>query len=248
LFFLIIVVDCQLIKLKTMKKIIYILTFFFSLSISAQDLYWYDVILDVKNNESKAFEKAVDEFYSSVDFPEGVTMTFSNIQIKGQNFKETHILSFVSPSSKSLADFRSSLSGDKWEEYLDVVRPYINSARTSVGNASNLYNEEEFNPIGQAWAFKVKNINIPAFTNAFIKSMETIKFPGFVGLARVTHGLSNGENIIIYGTYSDLNEAFTFESPKNDAEAKAFAEFFEVTAEIAEFTQTWTRVKIKDYN
>ena len=84
--------------------------------------------------------------------------------------------------------------------------------------------------------------------NAFKKSMETIQFPGFVGLARVTHGLSNGENLIIYGTYSNLNEAFTFENPKNDAEAKAFAEFFEVTAEIAEFTQTWTRVKIKDYN
>ena len=231
-----------------MKKIIHVLAFFFSLSISAQDLYWYDVILDVKNNESKAFEKAVDEFYSSADFPEGVTMTFSNIQIKRQNFKETHILSFVSPSSNSLADFRSSLSGDKWEEYLDIVRPYINSARTSVGNASNLYNEDKFNPIGQAWAFKVKNIHIPAFTNAFKKSMETIQFPGFVGLARVTHGLSNGENLIIYGTYSNLNEAFTFENPKNDAEAKAFAEFFEVTAEIAEFTQTWTRVKIKDYN
>ena len=231
-----------------MKKIIHVLTFFFSLSISAQDLYWYDVILDVKNNESKAFEKAVDEFYSSVDFPDGVTLTFSNIQIKGQNFKETHILSFVSPSSNSLADFRSSLSGDKWEDYLDIVRPYINSARTSVGTASNLYNEDEFNPIGQAWAFKVKNIHIPAFTNAFKKSMETIQFPGFVGLARVTHGLSNGENLIIYGTYSNLNEAFTFENPKNDAEAKAFAEFFEVTAEIAEFTQTWTRVKIKDYN
>ena len=231
-----------------MKKIIHVLAFFFSLSISAQDLYWYDVILDVKNNESKAFEKAVDEFYSSADFPEGVTMTFSNIQIKGQNFKETHILSFVSPSSNSLADFRSSLNGDKWQEYLDIVRPYINSARTSVGNASNLYNEDKFNPIGQAWAFKVKNIHIPAFTNAFKKSMETIQFPGFVGLARVTHGLSNGENLIIYGTYSNLNEAFTFENPKNDAEAKAFAEFFEVTAEIAEFTQTWTRVKIKDYN
>ena len=231
-----------------MKNFIYILTFLFSFSLSGQDLYWYDVILDVKNNDSKAFEKAVDEFYSSIDFPEGVTMTFSNIQIKGQSFKETHILSFVSPSSNSLADFRSSLSGDSWEKYLDGVRPFINSARTSVGNASNLYNEEKVNPIGQAWAFKVKNINIPTFTNAFAKSMETIQFPGFVGLARVTHGLSNGENLIIYGTYSNLNEAFTFENPKNDVEAKAFAEFFEVTAEIAEFTQTWTRVKIKDYN
>ena len=55
--------------------------------------------------------------------------------------------------------------------------------------------------------------------------METIEFPGFVGLARVTHGLSNGENLIIYGTYSNLNDAFTFETPKSEAEAKAFGKF-----------------------
>ena len=77
--------------------------------------------------------------------------------------------------------------------------------------------------------------------------METIEFPGFVGLARVTHGLSNGENLIIYGTYSNLNDAFTFENPKNEAEAEAFGKFFNVTGDISEFTQTWTRVKIKDY-
>ena len=174
-------------------------------------------------------------------------MTFSNIALKGQGFKETHILSFVSPSASSLADFRSSLTGDEWDKYLDGLRPYINSARTSAGNASNIYNEEEFNPIGQAWAFKVKNKDIPTFTNAFKTAMETIEFPGFVGLARVTHGLSNGENLIIYGTYSNLNDAFTFETPKSEAEAKAFGKFFDVTGDISEFTQTWTRVKIKDY-
>ena len=59
-----------------MKKLIYIFIFLFSFSLSAQDLYWYDVILDVKNQNAKAFENSVDKFYSSIDFPEGVTMTF----------------------------------------------------------------------------------------------------------------------------------------------------------------------------
>ena len=40
---------------------------------------------------------------------------------------------------------------------------------------------------------------------------------------------------------------FTFETPKSEAEAKAFGKFFDVTGDISEFTQTWTRVKIKDY-
>ena len=44
-----------------------------------------------------------------------------------------------------------------------------------------------------------------------------------------------------------VNSAFTF-GPKNDAESNAFAEFFNVTGDISEFTQSWTRVKINDYN
>ena len=51
----------------------------------------------------------------------------------------------------------------------------------------------------------------------------------------------------MYGTYDDLNSAFSF-GPSNDIEAQAFAEFFNVTGDISEFTQTWTRVKIKEYN
>ena len=44
-----------------MKKYIFILTLLFSFSVSAQDLYWYDVLLDVKNETAKDFEKAVDD-------------------------------------------------------------------------------------------------------------------------------------------------------------------------------------------
>ena len=174
-------------------------------------------------------------------------MTFSSIGLKGQGFEETHILSFVSPSSQSLANLRASLSGEKWENYLDLVRPLVDNVRVSAGNASKVFNPEEFYPIGQVWGFKVKSKYIPQFTVAFEKLMQTFDAPGFVGLANVTHGISNGENLLIYGTYPDLNSAFTF-GPNNEAEANAFAEFFNVTGEISEFTQSWTRVKIQDYN
>ena len=36
-------------------------------------------------------------------------MTFSSIPIKGQDFKESHILSFVSPSASALAEIRDLL-------------------------------------------------------------------------------------------------------------------------------------------
>ena len=178
-----------------MKKIIYLYAFLFSFSLSAQDLYWYDVFLDVKGENAKAFEEAVNNYYSSIDFPEGVNMTFSSIPLKGQDYKETHILSFVSPTSSGLAEIRGSLTGDEWDDYVDIVRPSVESVRAVAGTASMLYNEDQFNPIGQAWCFKVKSKDIPAFSNAYNELMKSFNFPGFVGLAQVSHGISNGENI-----------------------------------------------------
>ena len=230
-----------------MKKFIYLLSFFFTFSANSQELYWYDVFLDVKGENASAFVEAVDNYYSSVDFPEGVSMTFSSIPIKGQDFKESHILSFVSPSASALAEIRGSLTGEDWDDYVDIVRPSVESVRAVAGNVSLVYNEDQFNPIGQVWGFKVKSKDVPAFTSAFADLMKSYDFPGFVGLAQVTHGISNGENIIIYGAYKDLNDAFSF-GPSGDKEAKAFADFFEATGDISEFTQSWTRVKINDYN
>lgn len=229
-----------------MKTFIYFFFALFSISLSAQELYWYDVILDVDGKHTNAFETVVDNYYSNKDFPAGVTMAFSRIPLKGQGFDGTHILSFVSPSSESLATLRESLSGDKWEDYLELVRPYVKNVRSAAGNVLTAYNMEAFNPIGQAWIFKIKSKNVPAFTSAFKTLMKTFKFPGFVGLAQITHGASNGENVVIYGTYENLNSAFTF-GPKNEAEMKSFEVFSERVDDISEFSQTWTRVEIKTY-
>ena len=108
-----------------MKKFIYLLSFFFTFSANSQELYWYDVFLDVKGENANAFVEAVDNYYSSIDFPEGVSMTFSSIPIKGQDFKESHILSFVSPSASALAEIRGSLSGEDWDDYVDLSLIHI---------------------------------------------------------------------------------------------------------------------------
>ena len=64
-----------------MKKILLLFTFLFSVSLFSQQLYWYDVILEVNGEDTVEFENAVDAYYSSVDFPEDVTMSFSSIRI-----------------------------------------------------------------------------------------------------------------------------------------------------------------------
>ena len=44
-----------------MKKYIYILITLFSFSLSAQDGYWYDVLLEVEGEDVTEFEKTVDD-------------------------------------------------------------------------------------------------------------------------------------------------------------------------------------------
>ena len=43
-----------------MKKYIYFLSFLFSISLTSQELYWYDVILEVEGEDVVEFEKLKD--------------------------------------------------------------------------------------------------------------------------------------------------------------------------------------------
>ena len=66
----------------------------------------------------------------------------SNIALKGQDFKETHVLSFTSSSSESLAELRSSLSGNEWDLYIAEIQKHISSARVSSGKSLGIYNQD----------------------------------------------------------------------------------------------------------
>ena len=67
-----------------MKKYIYLLTLLFSLSSSGREIFWYNVLLEVKPSNTSIVENLVDEYYSdSFDFTENTSMTFSNIALKG---------------------------------------------------------------------------------------------------------------------------------------------------------------------
>ena len=226
-----------------MKKYIYLITLLLSLSLSGQQIFWYNVYLEVKPSELKNVENLVDGFYANFDFPEGTSMGFSTIPLKGESFKGTHVLSFSSKSSESLANLRASLSGNDWDLYLSEIQKYIISGRSSAGKSLMLINDGVDYPIGQAWVFSVDDGN--SFVNSFSKLMKTFKFDGYLAIGQVVHGTSGGENMYIYGTYPDLNSAFNF-GAKNDAESKAFDTFFKETAK-EDFIQSFTRVLIKKY-
>ncbi len=228
-----------------MKNTLLLFTLLFSSFLFSQNVFWYDVILEVDSKDAATVVGLVDNFYSNHKKGADVTVKFSSIPLKGSSEKATHIISITSESSKSLADFRNSLSGSDWDLYLTKMSNYVKNSRASAGKDLYSVGADNSNPIGQAWVFKVENSNLNSFVGAFSKLIKSINFDGSVGVGQVIHGAENGVNTYIYGTYSDLNSAFNF-GPKNDLEAKAFSEFSE-SIKGSVFTQTNTRVLIKTY-
>ena len=192
----------------------------------SQNAFWYDVLLEIDATNTESAANLIDGFYSNHTIPEDVIVSFSSIPLKGASEKATHMISITSESSKSLADFRISLSGPAWDLYVSKLGKYIKSSRSSAGK--DLYNVSggTANPIGQAWVFKVDNSAANTFVTAFGKLMKYIKFDVSVSVGQIIHGTDNGESMYIYATYADLNTAFNF-GAKNDSEAKVFSTFSE---------------------
>ena len=226
-----------------MKKLLLLFSLLLSINGFSQNIYWFDVIIDVDGGNASNVAKLVTDYYSSIKIPEDVSVSFSSIAMKGNNFKGTHILSMFSQSAKSLADFRGSLKGPKWSLYISNMGKYVNSARRSAGVGLLNFNLDNPQPIGQAWLFKVKNQ--PGFAASFGKLMKSSQSPGLVSMGQIVHGSDNGENMYIYLTYPDLESAFKF-GPDNKKEQEAFA-IFQKEISNSTYSQTFTRVLIKQF-
>ena len=211
----------------------------------SQNIFWYNVMLEVEGKNASTVAGLVDGYYSNHPKPSNVKVEFSSIPLKGASEKATHVISISSESSKSLANYRNSLKGEDWELYISKMSNYVKSNRASAGKSLITNDSETQYPIGQAWTFKVKNTQLNSMAQAFGKLIKSYKFDGFVGMGQIVHGSDDGESIYIYGTYSDLNAAFNF-GPQNKSDAAAFAEFSKVL-DTVEYSKTFTRVLVKRY-
>ena len=233
-------------KLLKMKKNILLLSLLVSSFVFSQNLYWYNVHLEVDSKDASTVAGLVDDFYSNHPKPANVKVAFSSIPLKGASEKATHLLGFTSESSKSLADFRNSLKGTKWDLYISKMNNYVKSVRSAAGRDLITNGSKTNYTIGQAWVFKVNNINLSSIVQAFGKLIKSYKFDGKVALGQIVHGTDNGESVYIYGTYSNLNAAFNF-GPQSENESAAFSEFTKVLDSSSEYSKSFTRVLIKSY-
>jgi hypothetical protein len=100
-----------------MKKLLFAFTLFISSIGVAQNSYWYDVFYEVKAENTAKFTFLLNDYYSNIKIPDDIEGEFSTLIFKGSNEKATHLISFSSPSPKSLAEFKESLSGPEWDLY-----------------------------------------------------------------------------------------------------------------------------------
>ena len=229
-----------------MKNVFILFSILISSLTFSQNVFWYDVMLEVDGKNVSTVASLVDDFYSNHKKSSDVTVEFSSIPLKGPSEKATHIISIASNSSQSLADFRNSLKGENWDLYISKMSNYVKSSRASAGKSLITNGSETNYPIGQAWVFKATNPKLPSMVEAFGKLIKSYNFDGFVGMGQIVHGTENGENVYIYGTYSNLNDAFNF-GPQSKKESTAFAEFAEVFDAAAQYSKSFTRVLIKSY-
>ena len=228
-----------------MKKSILLLSLLVSSFVFSQNIFWYDVLLEVDSKNASTVAGLVDGFYSNHTKASNVNVSFSSIPLKGASEKATHIISIASDSSESLADFRNSLKGSDWDLYISKMSNYVESSRASAGKSLITNGSDTQYPIGQVWTFEVKNTQLNSMVQAFGKLIKSYKFDGFVGMGQIVHGTDNGESVYIYGTYSDLNSAFNF-GPQSKNEAAAFAEFSKAL-DNAKYLKSFTRVLVKRY-
>lgn len=229
-----------------MKNVFILFSILISSLTFSQNVFWYDVMLEVDGENASTVASLVDDFYSNHKKSSDVTVEFSSIPLKGPSEKATHIISIASNSSQSLADFRNSLKGENWDLYISKMSNYVKSSRASAGKSLITNGSETNYPIGQAWVFKATNPKLPSMVEAFGKLIKSYNFDGFVGMGQIVHGTENGESVYIYGTYSNLNDAFNF-GPQSKKESAAFAEFAEVFDAAAQYSKSFTRVLIKSY-
>ena len=228
-----------------MKKSILLLSLLVTSFVFSQNVFWYDVLLEVDSKNASTVAELIDDFYSNHPKPSDVKVEFSSIQLKGGSEKATHMIGISSESSKSLANFRNSLKGSDWDLYISKMSSYVKSNRASAGKDLVTNGSKSEYPIGQAWLFKVKNNDLNPTIGAFEKFVKSTQFEGHVGMGQIVHGTENGEGIYIYATYSDLDQAFNF-GPRNKKEAAAFSELF-TALDASEYSKTFTRVLVKRY-
>ena len=229
-----------------MKKIIFIFLLLISFSLTAQNIFWEQVGLKVNQGSSNFVLELVEEFYTSIQKPEGVAISLDAVMFKPEGYEATHFLTFAG-SAEDLAKLRDLRSGSIYMQYNQNMLKFSKITSITSGSTLMRMNLDKGNyPIAQLWQWNVKDPEV--FMNEFISLTNSFPQDGYLSIGLISQGSSpDGESHYIYTTHKDYGSALSW-GPKNEKEQAAFVKFQKKTNLTSDYLGTVTVRNVKSWN
>ncbi len=217
-------------------------------SYSQDNIAWNRVDLYVPANQAGAYFEAMDEFYTNVEMPEGVSVSLVSYFYRAQDVEATHSIVFAGPVD-GIIELRQIRSGEDYEAFyddLDVLDAEIVS-NTAGQSLIRLNTDSERGNWAQSWQWRVDNQAV--FASAFVELMENFEsFESYIALGSINQGISrDGESHYIYSNQASFADNLKG-GPQNQKELEAFDKFQKTVAPISTFLGTRTEINVKTWN
>ena len=211
----------------------------------SQTITWEQTGIKVPAGNVDAVVALIDGFYSSIDFPEGVSLELSAVSFSGESQKATHYLQY-SGTSEGLAAMRTLRGGTEYNLYTAKLSILCEIVSSQSGKGLIRYNTDKGGgKISQLWTFSVKDAE--KFTKAFVILNETFSPKGYLSLGQTLHGNENGESHYIYTVYDTYLDALDF-GPTSEIEGVAFSKFLKTISSISDYLKSTTHYTVKTWN
>ena len=230
-----------------MKKLLLLFSFIAltATSLNAQNqVYWEDVHIVVEPGNATFVLGLMDDFYSSIEIPEGTSVSLLGIFNKSEWTEATHVLSFIG-SADGLSELRDLRSGEAYNNYNNSITRVAKIVAIKQGNTLiRVPGENSEVWSSQEWSFYVDDAT--TFGNAFAEVMKNVEPSGYVSLGQYTAG-ERGETHYIYANYPDYVSQLksNVDTPK---EQEAFVKFLEKIGPISTYRGSVTLRPIKGWN
>tara|TARA_Y100001970_G_scaffold220436_1_gene270776 strand:- start:4 stop:702 length:699 start_codon:yes stop_codon:yes gene_type:complete len=230
-----------------MKKFLIISLAFiasFNLAQAQDQIYWSEVSMVVESGNEGLVYQAVNDFYSSIDFPENVSVQLMAWQAKTEWREGTHFLNFAG-SVEGMSKLRELRSGDAYDAYVRNLSSIAKIVSIRNGNTLIRVPGENGDFSAQEWSFAVKNQ--AAFGQAFVELSKDYKNEGmYYSLGQYTSGGGLSTHYI-YSTHKDYAQEMT-SGPKNAKEAAAFQKFFDAVEKVSTYRGSETSVQLATWS
>ena len=230
-----------------MKKLLLLLSFvtLTATSLYAQNqVYWEDVHIVVEPGDAPIVLGLMDDFYSSIEMPEGTSVSLLGIFNKSEWTAATHVLSFIG-SADGLSKLRDLRSGEAYNNYNNSITSVAKIVAIKQGNTLiRVPGENSEVWSSQEWSFYVDDA--VTFGNAFAELMKNVEPSGYVSLGQYTGG-ERGETHYIYANYPEYVSQLksNVDTPK---EQEVFVKFLEKIGPISTYRGSVTLRPIKGWN